>query len=135
MLPRKYRVTKDKEYKNIFDCGIAVFCDFFIFKGVRNDLGFDRFGFIASLKVSKKAHIRTKIKRWLRESAGKILRKEIEDGFDVAVVAKKGAFEAGFNKLDKEMKIAFLRMMQIYERKKNYNKSDKNLPKNNISGS
>lgn len=144
MLPRKYRITKDKEYKNIFQNGIAVFSETITVKGIKNDLGFDRIGFIASLKVSKKAHIRTKIKRWLREAARQILREGIENGFDIAVIAKKGAYEAGFSKLDSELKNVFIKLEKIYERKKYSEKSrasamrdktDKTISNNNISGS
>ena len=135
MLPKKYRVTKDKEYKNIFQNGVSVFSGFIILRAAENDLGFDRFGFIASLKVSKKAYQRAKIKRWLRESARKILRKETNQGFDIAVIAKKGAFETSFKEMDSELRWAFSKMLQIYERKKSFNKGYQNLPKNNFSGS
>ena len=127
MLPRKYRITKEKEYKKIFEGDITVFSRFIIIKGINNDLGFDRFGFIVSLKVSKKACQRIKIKRRLRESAKKILRKKTKGSFDIAVIAKKGAFEASFNELDNELKNAFAKIMQIYERKKSFNKNNKNI--------
>lgn len=133
MLARKYRITKDKEYKDIFQNGVAIFSEFFTVKCVKNGLHFHRFGFIVSLKVSKKAYVRAKIKRWLRESARKFLIEGAENGFDTAIIAKKGAFEAGFEKINKEMEAAFRRAIKLYESKKNYNNNYKSLSKDNIA--
>lgn len=126
MLPKKYRITKTKEYENIFKNGFAVFSNMLVLKAVKNNLGFCRFGFIVSLKASKKAYQRAKIKRWLRESAREILKQNKNSGLDIAVIAKKGAFEAGFHNLNSQIHELF---------KKVSYRTDKNISKNNISGS
>jgi len=52
-----------------------------------NDLGVCRFGFVTSLKISKKATIRNKIRRRLSEAA-KILASSISQSFDILIIAK-----------------------------------------------
>jgi len=133
VLVRKYRITKDKEYKNVFSGSISVFSRFLILRAVKNDLDLTRFGFIVSLKVSKKAHQRIKIKRWLRESAKIILDNDSSKAIDIVVIAKKGAFEAGYHKLNEELESSFKKALKIYEKNCDFN--NKNLSKNNISRS
>lgn len=67
MLAQKYRIRKKKDIERIFKKGRNIKQDSLILKTASNDLGFYRFGFIVSQKVSKKAVQRNKIKRKLRE--------------------------------------------------------------------
>jgi ribonuclease P protein component len=67
MLPLKNRIQKKKDIEMIFKKGRTFKEASLILKTMRNDLGTSRFGFIVSQKVSKKANIRNKIKRRLRE--------------------------------------------------------------------
>ncbi len=67
MLPKKNRIRKKKEIEKIFKRGRTFKEASLVLKTMRNDLGVNRFGFIVSQKVAKKANIRNKIKRRLRE--------------------------------------------------------------------
>jgi len=61
-------------------------------------------GFIVSTKVSKKAVVRNKIKRRLREIFRLLIKdKKIKTGFEIVVIAKPKAAEAGFKELEKEI--------------------------------
>ncbi len=66
-----------------------------VLKKLKNDLEYPRFGFVVSLKVSKKAVIRNKVKRRLREAIRYNLDK-IKNGYDVVFFTRKGIEEIDF---------------------------------------
>ena len=68
MLRKENRVTKKKDIERIFKKGKGFKEDFLILKTVKNNLNNSRFCFIVSKKISKKAVIRNKVKRILREA-------------------------------------------------------------------
>lgn len=67
MFARQNRIRKKKEIERIFKKGKTFKEDRLVLKTIKNDLGLSRFGFIVSQKVSKRANVRNKIKRRLRE--------------------------------------------------------------------
>jgi ribonuclease P protein component len=67
MLPRKYKLKKDNDFKKVFQQGKYYQKDFIKLRVLKNNLAIPRFGFIIGLKVSKKATQRNKIKRQLEE--------------------------------------------------------------------
>jgi len=67
MLPKKNRIQKKKDIEKIFKKGRTFKESSLVLKTMRNNLGESRFGFIVSQKVSKRANVRNKIKRRLRE--------------------------------------------------------------------
>ena len=86
MLSKENRLKKKKDFEKLFKEGKSFKEKFLVLKINKNNLSNNRFGFIVSKKISKKAVVRNKIKRQLRE----IIRKEIKNyqkGFDVAVIA------------------------------------------------
>ncbi|OGZ19056.1 MAG: ribonuclease P protein component [Candidatus Nealsonbacteria bacterium RBG_13_38_11] len=67
MLPLKNRIRKKKDIEKIFKRGRTFKEASLILKTLKNNLGLSRFGFVVSQKISKKANVRNKIKRRLRE--------------------------------------------------------------------
>lgn len=63
MLPKKNRITKDKEFASIFKRHKQVRNDLFIIRFKKNEFDYPRFAIIISNKVSKKATERNKLKR------------------------------------------------------------------------
>ena len=111
MLPRLNRLNKKTEIERVFKEGKAFKEDFLILKLVKNSLGKNRFGFIVSQKVSKKATIRNKIKRRLRgliQSKLEKLKKEV-DGVLIALPGLETKdfweMEEVINKLFKKAKL------------------------------
>ena len=85
MLPRKYKLKKDNDFKKVFNQGKHYQKDFIKIKFLKNGLEINRFGLIVGLKISKKAVQRNKIKRQLEE----IIQLELEQmkkGFDVIIL-------------------------------------------------
>lgn len=72
----------------------------FFLKVSSNLLKNSRFGFVVSAKVSKKAVIRNKIKRRLREIVdGQIKQRNLKAGFDVVINALPGSEQKEFGQL------------------------------------
>ncbi len=85
MLPKENRLTKNKDFEEIFKKGKGFRENFLFLKILKNKLKVSRFGFVVSNKISKKATVRNKIKRRLREITKKRLLK-IGKGFDAVLV-------------------------------------------------
>jgi len=85
MLEKKNRICLDKEFDRVFKTGQSFYGKVLGLKAAKNDLSVSRFGLMVSLKVSKKAVVRNKIKRQLRA----IISKELplmRPGVDVVII-------------------------------------------------
>lgn len=78
---------------------------------MNNNLARTRFAFVVGTKVTKKATERNLIKRRMREVVRKIVV-DIEPGFDVALVAKKGIVEISFSELEGQL-LGLLKEMKL----------------------
>lgn len=89
MLPAKNRLKKKKDFEQVFKKGKSFKEDLLFLRLTRNDLKVSRFAFSVSLKVSKKAFLRNKIRRRLREviKAGLL---QIKTGFDIIFTVRQG---------------------------------------------
>lgn len=95
MLPKANRLKRKKDFEEIFKKGKGLKEDFLFLKIKGSKLKESRFGFIVSLKVSKKAVVRNKVKRRLREAVKKELLK-IKPGIDGVFIAQKGIEKKSF---------------------------------------
>ena len=92
MFAKENRLTKDKEFDAVFKKGRSSYDKILGVKALKNDLSLNRFGILISVKVSKKAVERNKIRRQLRETTRQNLER-IKKGMDVivwAVLADEG---------------------------------------------
>lgn len=89
MLPKINRIRKKKDFEIIFRNSKSFKSDLFIFRIIGNNLGLNRFGFVASQKISKKATVRNKVKRRLSEAI-KVEIKNIKIGTDLVIIALPG---------------------------------------------
>lgn len=67
MLPKINRIKKKTDFDLIFKKGASFKSNPLILKVVKNGINNNRFGFIVSQKVSKKAAVRNKVRRRLSE--------------------------------------------------------------------
>ncbi len=109
MFKKENRLTKNKEFDNVWRAGRSSFDKILGVKAIQNNLSSNRFGILVGSKVSKKAVERNKIKRRIREAV-KLQLKEIKSGLDIMIVALpesrgkefleiKESIENGFKKL------------------------------------
>ena len=106
MLVIKYRLTKQKEFDNVWQTGRSNFNECLGIKVSKNKLANSRFGFIVSAKISKKATDRNQTKRRFRQVIKGSLE-EIKPGYDVVIIAQK----AIINKEYKEIKNLVLKSL------------------------
>lgn len=90
MLPRLYRLKKKKEIDAVLKGGNIFTHKGFILKIRENDLHRSRFAFIVGRKVVRKAFLRNKMKRILREVVRKNIRFFKKDADGVIIVQKAG---------------------------------------------
>ena len=112
MLSKKHRIQKKKDIERIFKEGKSFKESFLVLKTAKNNLNIARFGFIVSRKISKKANVRNKIKRRLRETVRlkmKLLKSNTDNLFiTLPGIEKKERFkdiEETIEKLFKKAKI------------------------------
>lgn len=98
MLPQQNRLKKTKDFDRVFKQGLFINDRFISFKVARNDLSVTRFGFIVSTKISKRAVVRNKIKRWLRAATLPLL-KDMKTGFDVVVLTRPEITKSDFHEI------------------------------------
>ena len=106
MLEKKNRICLDKEFDRVFKTGQSFYGKVLGIKVVPNDRQSSRFGLMVSLKVSKKAVIRNKIKRQIRA----IISKElpiIKDGKDVVIIVFPLILDKNFEEIKKFLKNGF----------------------------
>lgn len=107
MLTRTQRIVKEKDFNAVLGKGRFVATPLFLLKYIRNNYEHDRYGFVVSKKVSKKAAERNKAKRMLRA----IVQKNpytAAQGRDMVFVVKKGIVNAQFDEI-KEATLASLK--------------------------
>ncbi len=108
MLIKQNRLTKKRDFENIFKRGFGVKAGFLLLKFIPNKSDSTRFAFVVSQKVSKKAVQRNKIRRFLREEVRKRMA-QVEKGFDCILVVLPGlkleTAEGTLNDLLKQAKL------------------------------
>jgi len=87
MLPKLYRLTGQRNFKLIAERGRALFLKELGIKWLENNLANSRFAFVVSTQIDKRAVVRNKIKRRLREIIHQNL-KNIESGFDLMFLTR-----------------------------------------------
>jgi ribonuclease P protein component len=108
MLIKRNRLCKKKDFERVLKKGKGLKEDFLILKMAKNNLSQSRFGFIVGTKISKKAVLRNKLKRRLRELVrGKI--EKIKKGFDIIFITQPGLENRDFWELEEILNKIFSR--------------------------
>lgn len=102
MLPKENRLKKEREFKEVFREGSGVKDGFLFLKFKKNKLDKTKFGFIVSRKVSKKAVVRNKVKRRLREMVRKRLPR-IVPGIEGVLMTRPGIEEKNFAEVEESL--------------------------------
>ena len=103
MLSKINRIKKKKDFERIFKNSKIFKGNLFIFRTMKNNLGLNRFGFVVSQKISKKATLRNKTRRRLTEA----ISPEIENiriGTDLVIIALPGIEKKGFSEIREAIK-------------------------------
>ena len=105
MLPKQNRLHKETEIKRLVKSGKTFFLPQLVVKYLGNKEDIVKFGFVVSTKVDKRAVVRNKLLRHLREASRSLVPK-LKPGYSILVIAKKQALELNYKELDKQLKFA-----------------------------
>lgn len=83
MLQRKFRLSLKTRLTN----ASSIASPFFLLKVVENGLSYNRYGFVVSKKIDKRAVVRNKIKRKIRSCIEKV-KDNIQGGHDMVFIAR-----------------------------------------------
>jgi ribonuclease P protein component len=90
MLPRKHRLSADKDVTRVLRKGRAVFTNLVGVKAAPNDIGVVRTAVVVSTKVHKRATERNLIKRRIRAVLANLIP-EIKAPVDIVIMAQNEA--------------------------------------------
>ncbi len=113
MLKKSNRITKDKEFDRAFKTGQSFYTKLFGIKAADNGLESVRLGVLVSTKVSKKAVIRNKLKRQIRE----ITRRELpalKNGKDIVIIVFQQILDKKFEEIQESL-ISGLKKLRLYK--------------------
>jgi ribonuclease P protein component len=102
----KNRLRKKKDIDNVLrnKSSKSAAVSFLSVRFLANELPYSRIGFVVSKKISKKAVIRNKVKRRLREISRNII-KDFEKGFDIVVFTKPEIANCDFNQIKNALEL------------------------------
>lgn len=97
MLPKLNRIKKKNDFKLIFEKAKSFKSPFLVLRAMENGAKITRAAFIVSLKISKKAVIRNKIRRRMSFAFEEIcLQGKIKTGMDLVFIALPGIEKKDF---------------------------------------
>jgi ribonuclease P protein component len=99
VLPKTNRLKKTKDIRRVFKGSGAFREAFLLLRPVKNTLNSTRFVFVVGKTVSKKATVRNKIRRKIREVV-RLRMSEIKKGFDVVFIVSKTAVIPSFKEVE-----------------------------------
>ncbi|MDP2664160.1 MAG: ribonuclease P protein component [bacterium] len=114
MFRKENRLQKEKDIERVFKKGKGVKESFLVLKSVGNGLAENRFAVVVSQKVAKKASLRNKIRRRLREAI-KEKRGRTRSGLDVVLVVLPGFEKKDFGEIKKSLTKVFLKAKLLEE--------------------
>lgn len=109
MLKKIHRLTKDKDFDNIFKNGRSSYNKILGIKATASQQVDSRFGIVVSAKISKKAVERNKIKRQIREIIRARLDK-IKSGYDIMIISLPDILGKNYQEIEESINRHFKRL-------------------------
>lgn len=113
MLPKKNRLTKEKDFKNIYKNGKSSYTGSLGVKIAVNNLLINRYGILVGTKISKKAVIRNKIKRQIKEII-RLQEEKVKKGYDIVVITLPGIRENKYEQIEEQI-FKNLKKLRLYK--------------------
>jgi ribonuclease P protein component len=99
------RLRKDSQFSIVYSQGRTWASNLVVLKALPNNLGWNRYGFVASKRVGK-AVVRNRVRRLLREVARAV---PAEQGWDIILIARARSAGANYHEIDAAVRGLLLR--------------------------
>ena len=109
MLPRKYRLQKDRNFKYVYQRGKVVSSNNFLIRYLSNKQGNSRIGIVISKKISNKATVRNRLKRQISVIAEDMIDYS-NSNYDIIIGVKK-LFKDGFSDIKEQLSCLFKKIV------------------------
>ena len=110
MLQSQNRLKTDRDFKTVLKQGRSFYSSNIKLKLLKNGLNYNRFGFIIGTRISKKATIRNRVKRQVREIIRlKTKQGLLKSGFDVVLSLAGGLIGKEYQEIEKEVALLLAR--------------------------
>ncbi len=108
MLFSKNRLRKKKDIENVLrnKSSKSTAVSFLSIRFLANNLPYSRISFVVSKKISKKAVIRNRVKRRLRETSRPVI-KNFKNSFDIVVFTKPEIAQKDFAEIKTAIEVLF----------------------------
>ena len=102
-LSKKYRISKEKELKNVFSAGRTIRNPFLFLKFMKNNLDHPRFAVSVSKKIYKRAVKRNLAKRRIYHVLGQAKFLKEKNNFDIVITLTGDILREDFKKIKTEI--------------------------------
>ncbi|MFA4942132.1 MAG: ribonuclease P protein component [Patescibacteria group bacterium] len=109
MLNKFNRLSKNKDFDNVFQKGRSNYKEILGAKLTLNNLNYNRFGVLVGLKVSKKATVRNKIKRQIKTII-RLNEPFLKKGYDCVIVVLPLILAKNYQEIEEYLKAVFKRL-------------------------
>ena len=106
MLAKNHRLHQEKDIKRLVKTGKTFFLPQFTIKYLKNKQKDTRIGLVVSARVDKRAVVRNKLSRRLREASRELLPR-LSEGYDIIIICKKSALDLKYQEVKKQLEFAF----------------------------
>ena len=94
------RLSRGDEFDSVYREGTVISGPLLVVRAKRNEVGTTRWGFAVGKRLSKKAVVRNRLRRQLREA---IRQLPLDEGWDIIVQARPKAMAAPFTALQQDL--------------------------------
>jgi ribonuclease P protein component len=118
MLPKKYRLTNEVDFKKVYDRRNSVFLPNVSLRYLqKRGADVSRFGFVVSSKIFKNSVDRNLLKRRMRAIVGKRMNK-IRTGYDIIISARPAIRDKKYTEIEENIERLFIKA-RLYAGKSN----------------
>lgn len=112
-MERARRLRKGREFDTVYKEGTVTSGPLLVVRAHRTEAGVARWGFAVGKRISKKAVVRNRIRRRLREASRAL---PVAGGVDIIVTARLGTLDASFGQLRLALEQGMRRASLLVER-------------------
>src|SRR3989339_1763735 len=101
-----YSVSDKSDFERVAKNGQPFFATEFGFKIIKNNLSYNRYGIVISTTIDKRAVVRNKIRRRIKESII-LYDKDLKKGFDLMFLVRESVKELNFSQIKAKIEYLF----------------------------